>query len=193
MKRIGPEGARRSREAVRGQPWEYGWLNIGPEPNARHANRSHRAAMLMPMDGSMVAQAELHAVVVTVERRGMLLDGVEESFRRKERLERRETWWCKPISEQDYERAMTPDPVDASEAVEHLQVAAVAGDPPSYANHQREFIDRVARAVGRQLAPSEEAYVASAMVHGADLQTLSRFFRRQDASRLDLSCEALSK
>lgn len=84
------------------------------------------ACILMPLSGSTEPEIQLHhAKIVKVEARGILVQGQEYRYRRKERLAYPQTLWCWPA---DYRKAQisAPHPADVEDETAALH-AALAG------------------------------------------------------------------
>jgi hypothetical protein len=83
--------------------------------------------MLMPPGRSIVALDELHGIKLNlVDERGMVIVGVEEIWRRKERFDFPQAWWCRVIDPVVYARSLQQgrDPLDAEEEREQIQESA---------------------------------------------------------------------
>jgi hypothetical protein len=65
------------------------------------------------------------AVLLKVDRGGLLLAGIDEHRKRKERSGFRQAWWCFPVTPAELARECAPDPEDAEE--EREQVVAALG------------------------------------------------------------------
>lgn len=79
------------------------------------------ACLLMPLTGSTEPEVQLfHAKVIKIETRGVLIQGHEHVWRRKERLTYPQTLWCWPI-EPGAVRRRRADPLDVED-----ELAAIA-------------------------------------------------------------------
>lgn len=73
------------------------------------------ACLLMPLGESTDPEVQLHhAKIIKVEARGILIQGQEYQYRRKERLSYPQTLWCWPISPDEAPVARV-DPLDAED------------------------------------------------------------------------------
>jgi hypothetical protein len=98
MLKLWASGKKLTAEELRKRRRALGRLQVCSEPDWRLAKRGDRAALLMPLDGSLVALDELHAIRIhSIDARGMVLVGTEITFRRKAREEHRQAWWCWPV------------------------------------------------------------------------------------------------
>lgn len=128
MIKLRMKGQKLDAAGVRRQQRYFGRLRVTSEPEARHAVKSQRAAMLLPPGEGLTPLAELHAVRIhLVDARGMVLQGVEEHWNRKIRTDHPQAWWCWPITEGELSRALAPDPVDVDEEREQIEAAVLAG------------------------------------------------------------------
>ena len=73
------------------------------------------ACLLMPVSGSTEPEVQLyHAKVIKVEERGILIQGQEYVWRRKERMVYPQTLWCWPV-DPGAVRRHAPDPIDVED------------------------------------------------------------------------------
>lgn len=128
MVKLRMKGRRLDAAAVRRQRQHVGRLRVTGEPEARHAAKSQRAALLLPPCEGVAPLAELHAVRIhLVDARGMVLQGIEEEWVRKIRHEHAQAWWCWPVTEGELVRTLAPNPIDLDEEREQLDAAVFTG------------------------------------------------------------------
>ena len=133
MLKLWAGGKKLTAEELRKRRRALGRLQVCSEPDWRLAKRSDRAALLMPLDGSLVAVDELHAIRIhSIDVRGMVLVGTEITFDRKVQKEHRQAWWCWPVKAARLEAPQPPekygagsersvDEIDLAEEREHLE------------------------------------------------------------------------
>lgn len=110
MMKLWAGGKKLTAEELRKRRRALGRLQVCREPDWRLAKRSDRAALLMPLDGSLVALDELHAIRLhSIDARGMVLVGTEITFDRKIQKEHRQAWWCWPVKAARFEAPKPPE------------------------------------------------------------------------------------
>jgi hypothetical protein len=133
MMKLRAKGKRLTADELRRRPRTLGRLQVCSEPDWRLAKRSDRAALLMPLDGSLVPVDELHGIHLhSIDARGIVLTGTEITFQRKDRQEHRQAWWCWPVKPAKLNAPeppekygvgseRQPDDTDLAEERDHLQ------------------------------------------------------------------------
>ena len=115
-------GERISAEGLRGTPPMLGTLRVEQDQLRRLAVRGSRMALLMPLGGGCEPLAQLHSArLVLVDHRGLVIQGVEESWRRKQCTDHRQALWCWPV---DPTEAI---PRDARDAIDIEEEALLLG------------------------------------------------------------------
>lgn len=97
-------GSWRSRNQVSGEPGCRGWLDFR-KANAAHYGRSWQARLLNPRNPEADLLPVLqYARVLAIKDGGLLVDGVEISFRgvKSKPVHTRQTWWCVVHAEEAY-------------------------------------------------------------------------------------------
>ena len=134
MMKLRAKGKRLTADELRRRPRTLGRLQVCSEPDWRLAKRSDRAALLMPLDGSLVPVDELHGIRLhSIDARGIVLLGTEVTFDRKVRNEHRQAWWCWPVKPARLDAPEPPekygagqerqlDEIDRAEEREHLEM-----------------------------------------------------------------------
>lgn len=81
---------------LQGTPPVCGYIRIGKAPTRRMDPEWDRSATLMPEPTSVEPLLELHRVrPLTWDARGLVLTGIEETWRRKECTRKQQTWWIR--------------------------------------------------------------------------------------------------
>lgn len=115
-------GERISPEELRGTPPMVGNLSVKQDQLRRLATRGSRMALLMPLGGGCEPLAQLHSArLALVDHRGLVIQGIEESWRRKQCTDHRQALWCWPV---DPSEAL---PKDARDAIDIEEGAAALG------------------------------------------------------------------
>jgi hypothetical protein len=103
------KGRRRSPEELRQCGALEGWITVGREPARRLPLGQWRySALLLPQPGAVDPLAELHGIqLIRWEQRGLVLRGVEEHWRRRERTDYPKAWWITPLGgDRGWQRAV---------------------------------------------------------------------------------------
>ena len=102
------KGIRRPDEDVKAGPWLVGTVSLQPCAGIR-SRKDVPVAHLMPADGKSEPIATIFDVRVRINPRGLLLSGVEETWDRKVKTERRQSWWCLPCAPIPLEQPISED------------------------------------------------------------------------------------
>ena len=93
-----------------------GNLRYEANPTGPQSGKGALTCILMPLSGSTDPCVQLfHAHVRTIDKRGIIIQGLEEVWQRKRRTDYRQALWAWPIHPDDL-RPPPPDPVDVEEA-----------------------------------------------------------------------------
>ena len=83
-----------------------GWLSYQPSVFGGRDRKGTHTAMLMPIEGTEPL-VHLFKVRIKIERRGILISGEEEAWRRRQATYYRQTLWAWPISPDETRHANT--------------------------------------------------------------------------------------
>lgn len=113
--RLRHQGVRLTKEQLRQEVPLVGNLRYEASYYGGKDGNGAYACLLMPLGVSTEPEVQLHhAKVIKVEARGILIQGQEYRYRRKERLSYPQTLWCWPIGP-DEAPVQRPDPLDAED------------------------------------------------------------------------------
>ena len=101
-----------------------GWLRFEPDAAGRLRGRGAQRCVLMPLHLGIDPLVQLYSARVRViERRGVVIQGMEETWRRKQRIDFRQALWCWPVTPAE---AMPPERIDPIDAEDEAQAIADA-------------------------------------------------------------------
>ncbi len=105
-------GVRLPKEHIRRQSPMVGNLRYEASYYGGKDGNGAYACLLMPVSGSTEPDVQLyHAKIIKVETRGILIQGQEHVWRRKERTIYPQTLWCWPVHP-DWINSQDTDPLD---------------------------------------------------------------------------------
>jgi len=117
------DGVKLTRERLRQETPMVGSLRYEASYFGGKDGNGAYACLLMPITGTTEPEVQLHhAKVIKVEARGILIQGQEYRYRRKERISFPQTLWCWPISP-DEGSVQVAHPDDAEDEDAALQEA----------------------------------------------------------------------
>ncbi len=100
-----------------------GRLHFDNHPNSLYAGKGAQMCMLMPVTGSSEPHVQsFRAKLRRIDKRGLIIQGVEERWRRKESTEFRQALWCWPIGSSELQ-SPPPHPLDDEDDAEALRLA----------------------------------------------------------------------
>jgi hypothetical protein len=106
---------------LRAMPPLVGWLRFEPDVAGRLRGRGAQRCVLMPLQLGVDPLVQLFSARVrTIERRGIVIQGIEETRRRKQRIDFRQAMWCWPVTPADLGAAEVLDPLDAEDEARAL-------------------------------------------------------------------------
>ena len=75
-----------------------GRLRYSQNPYDGRDGRGYFRCLLMPLDKNVTDPlVQLHHALITIDHRGIRVEGKEDEWRRKERTEYDQVLWCRPI------------------------------------------------------------------------------------------------
>jgi hypothetical protein len=115
-------GQRLTAEQVRASRALEGYISVRQDVSPRlPVGKWSRVARLTTDPGNITAIAELYEVrLVRWDGRGIVLSGIEEHWRRKERTDYRQAWWVRWLDAAAVARANRPHPIDTEERLEAM-------------------------------------------------------------------------
>lgn len=124
VKMLRHHGEKLLADRVRGGGWLQGSLLALPEPE-RRMGRGKMVVNLLPIGDEFEPLRQLFdARLVRIERRGLVLAGVEEFWDRKRCTDYPQAWWCVPLCPAPPRQPTAADLTDRQEA--EAQVAEVS-------------------------------------------------------------------
>jgi hypothetical protein len=98
-----------------------GWLRFEPDVAGRLRGRGAQRCVLMPLQLGVDPLVQLFSARVrTIERRGIVIQGTEETWRRKQRIDFRQAMWCWPVTLAGIGAAELVDAADAEDEAQAL-------------------------------------------------------------------------
>jgi hypothetical protein len=113
-------GIRLGADQVRAEIPLVGNLRYESNPIGPASGKGALTCLLMPLTGSTDPHVQLfHARVRRIDGRGIIIQGIEEVWRRKHRTDYPQALWCWPVDRDDL-KPVPPDPIDVEEAAQDL-------------------------------------------------------------------------